>query len=103
MVNLCAVAVVIVCKLRREGDLVTIVDKMDLGRAVAEVYDAAERVSGGAHGPRLPHNLMPALRLTLQPVASQVCTFLCPSSSRNPVYLIQLCTFEDESTPTWIF
>eukprot|EP00884_Botryococcus_braunii_P004781 jgi/Botrbrau1/14303/Bobra.0207s0008.1 len=55
----------------REGDLVTIVDKMDLGRAVAEVYEAAERVSGGAHGPRLPHNLMPALRLTLQPVASQ--------------------------------
>ncbi len=55
--------------LDREGDLVTITDKNDLQKAMAELIEA-ERAN---HGPKLPSaNLMPAMRIQVVKVASEV-------------------------------
>ena len=68
---------------RREGDLVTITNKEDLEKAMAESLVQAERLqaSHGQQGRFNAQAMLPPMRFSLQKVASEVRSLLCCSGS----------------------
>ena len=61
----------------REGDLVTLVSRQDLTRALSEAVAAGESLGAG-HGPRLGQQMLPALRVQVVECEAVRCAVLVP-------------------------